>query len=83
MPPDFLMQQMAWREGARRGRDGDGGRSARRRRRRAPARRATPSSRRSIDDAGDFAAAARQVRALMFVERFAADVDDRLAALEA
>jgi molecular chaperone HscB len=37
---------------------------------------------RAIDVAGDFDAAARQVRALMFVERFAADVDERLAALE-
>ena len=31
----------------------------------------------------DFETAARQVRALMFVERFADEVDERLAALEA
>ena len=36
----------------------------------------------ALDGAADFAEAARQVRALMFVERFAADVDERLAALE-
>jgi molecular chaperone HscB len=34
-----------------------------------------------IDTQRDFAAAARQVRALMFVERFATDVDRRLEAL--
>ena len=38
---------------------------------------------RSIDEAGGFEAAASQVRALMFVERFAADVDERLASMEA
>jgi molecular chaperone HscB len=38
---------------------------------------------RSIDAVGDFEAASRQVRALMFVERFAGDVDERLAAMEA
>ena len=37
---------------------------------------------RAIDGAADFEAAAKRVRALMFVERFAADVDERLAALE-
>jgi molecular chaperone HscB len=36
----------------------------------------------AIDERGDFAAAAGEVRALMFIERFAADVDDRLVALE-
>jgi len=35
----------------------------------------------TLDDAHDFAAAAGQVRALMFVERFAHDVDQRLEAL--
>jgi molecular chaperone HscB len=35
-----------------------------------------------LDGQRDFLAAAQQVRALMFVERFAADVDQRLEALE-
>ena len=34
-----------------------------------------------IDDAHDCAAAAAQVRALMFVERFAESIDQRLEAL--
>ena len=82
MPPEFLMQQMAWREGLDEAAtptaveaiaaDIDAHRRA-----------AYAELARSIDDAGDFEAAARQVRALMFVERFAADVDERLAALEA
>ncbi len=35
----------------------------------------------TLDDQHDFTAAAQQVRALMFVERFAHDVDQRLEAL--
>ncbi len=81
MPADFLMQQMAWREGLEEARtleaveaiaaDVD-------ERRRA----AHSALTRAIDEAGDFETAARQARALMFIERFAADVDERLAALE-
>ena len=83
MPADFLMQQMAWREAldeaaTRRGAGGDRCRRAGC----APARRLRRLAARSTIG-GDSAAAARQVRALMFVERFAADVDDRLGALEA
>jgi molecular chaperone HscB len=36
----------------------------------------------ALDERHDFVAAAQEVRALMFIERFAADVDDRLVALE-
>jgi molecular chaperone HscB len=82
MPPEFLMQQMAWREGLDEAvttkaveaiaADIDTHRRA-----------AYAELARSIDETGDFEAAARQVRALMFVERFAADVDERLAGLEA
>jgi molecular chaperone HscB len=82
MPPEFLVQQMAWRDGLAEAAtataveaiaaDLDTHRRA-----------AYAELTRSIDEAGDFKAAARQVRALMFVERFAVDVDQRLAALEA
>ena len=81
MPPEFLVQQMAWREGLEDAAslpaveaiaaDIDS------RRRAAHAELA-----RAIDVAANFEAAARQVRALMFIERFAADVDERLVALE-
>jgi len=82
MPPEFLVQQMAWREGLDEAStpealeaiaaDIDTHRRA-----------AYAELAQAIDVAGDYEAAARQVRALMFVERFAADVDDRLASLEA
>ena len=79
MPADFLMQQMEWRETL----DEAAGRSA------VVAVMATLEAHRAaayrrvaalLDESRDFAAAAHEVRALMFVERFAADVDDRLAA---
>ncbi|MEP7300861.1 MAG: Fe-S protein assembly co-chaperone HscB [Caldimonas sp.] len=82
MPPEFLMQQMAWREGLDDAvtpaaveaiaRDIDGHRQA-----------AYAELTRALDDAADHEGAARQVRALMFVERFAADVADRLESMEA
>lgn len=82
MPPEFLIQQMAWREAlddARTraeveaiGRGIDAHRSE-----------AYAELARSLDESADFAQAARQVRALMFVERFADDVEQRLESLEA
>ena len=82
MPPGFLMEQMAWREAldVASTRDAveaiagnvDGHR-----------RRAYADLARALDEESAYADAARQVRALMFVERFAADVGDRLEAMEA
>ena len=81
MPADFLMRQMAWREAL----DDASDRAA------IEALRGDLQSERvagferlgrSIDEAHDYAAAVAQTRALMFTERFAADVEDRLAALE-
>jgi molecular chaperone HscB len=76
MPADFLMQQMAWREALEEAADAaaveelaDEVATARRREMQALAETA--------DDAQDFPALAQQVRALMFVERFARDVDNR------
>jgi molecular chaperone HscB len=80
MPTSFLMQQMEWREAL------DDARAL-------PAvellanevaahRKASLAELQiTIDKKRDFAAAAQQVRALMFVERFEADVDQRLEAL--
>jgi len=80
MPTGFLMQQLAWRESLDEA-------SA------LPAvealadevvahrREAIASLQATLDNHGDFTAAAQQVRALMFVERFASDVDQRLEAL--
>ena len=81
MPVDFLDRQMAWREALEEASSqsdlGAIEREVRREREAAYERLA-----RSLDATNDVAEAARQVRALMFVERFADDVGDRLAALE-
>ena len=81
MPLEFLREQMAWREsleeaGSRAQIDAVA-------RRLADARRLAYGRLASaLDERRDFAVAAQEVRALMFIERFAADVDDRLVALE-
>ena len=80
MPPAFLMQQMEWREALDEASTLEqvealaahvAGHRA----------RALEALGRIVDEQGDMAAAAQQVRALMFIERFAADVDGRLEAL--
>ena len=80
MPAGFLMQQMTWRESldeARTVHDVD-----------ALLQQVTDHRRgalvrleATLDREHDYAAAAQQVRALMFVERFAQDIDRRLEAL--
>ena len=80
MPVSFLMHQMAWRESLDHARSLDDVQAladevdAQR-------RAALAELRATFDDRRDAAAAAEQVRALMFVERFADDVDRRLEAL--
>ena len=82
MAPEFLMQQMAWREAL----DDAASRESivkiagelDSHRREAYADLAV-----ALDHSADFQSAAGQVRALMFVERFADDVEQRLEALEA
>jgi molecular chaperone HscB len=77
MPADFLMQQMEWREQLddATGPDAlddlaDEVASAR--------RRMVEALRVTADEQRDYPALARQVRALMFIERFARDVEARL-----
>ena len=82
MPPEFLMQQMTWREalddaGTQPAVEAIAGDIE------AHRRAAYAELTRALDEAADFVLAARQVRALMFVERFAADVSDRLESMEA
>ena len=83
MPPEFLLEQMAWRESLD---DAGGDASAVEAldrevagRERALLQRLT----REIDETGDARAAAATVRALMFVSRFREDIGRRLEALEA
>ena len=81
MPPEFLTRQMAWRDAldeATSREDVD----ALARALADERRQAHEILARTLDEAHDFAAAAAQVRALMFVERFAADVEARQAAFE-
>ena len=81
MPREFLMQQMAWREAL----DDAGDSSALQ----ALAEQVEQQERVShrqlqalLDELDDVAAAAAQVRALMFVARFRQDIEHRLEALE-
>ncbi|MBC8056334.1 MAG: Fe-S protein assembly co-chaperone HscB [Rhizobiales bacterium] len=80
MPSDFLMQQMAWRESLDEAASvaqvevlADEVASHR--------SQAVRELQNTLDTQRDFTAAARQVRALMFTERFAQDIDQRLEAL--
>ena len=82
MPGAFLMQQMAWREALD---DADGQAAIEQ----LDAQVAADQHRllsvlgQTLDVQGDAAAAAQQVRALMFVARFRDDIDRRLEALDA
>ena len=80
MPADFLMQQMAWREALDEA-QGEDELDALAQEVRSRRRQMLDGLGECIDARGDFAAAAQQVRALMFVERFAEEVDRRLDAL--
>jgi len=81
MPGAFLMQQMAWREALDEAHDLasvqalDDAVAAHE-------RELIALLGRLLDEQGDAAAAAQQVRALMFVTRFRADIDRRLEALD-
>jgi len=80
MPAAFLMEQMEWREAldeAGSESDLDALQEQLGRARRA----ALEAIRVALDEQADAAAAARQVRALMFIERFAQDVDARFEQL--
>jgi molecular chaperone HscB len=80
MPTSFLMQQMAWREASEEADTADSiavlaDEVA------AQRQEVLDELRVTLDERHDFQAAARQVRALMFIERFAEDLDERVDAL--
>jgi len=80
MPANFLMQQMAWRESLD---DAESEEEVDALAAEVASRRnsALAELRDTLDGRRDFEAAAQQVRALMFIERFAQDIDERLEAL--
>ena len=80
MPPSFLMQQMAWREALDEADSAEAVQAlaAEVRQRREEGLAALGVL---IDEAHDHEAAAAQVRALMFVERFGESIDQRMEAL--
>ncbi len=81
MPKAFLIEQMAWREALDEAR-GEAALDALLQRTLAHEQSALIDIQRLLDETGDAIAAAQQVRALMFVQRFRADLDQRLAALD-
>ena len=82
MPTAFLVQQMEWREALD---DADGEAALTELDDDAAQAETTALAtvQRLLDDAHDAPVAASQVRALMFIQRFRADIDQRLAALDA
>src|SRR4051812_34170643 len=80
MPPGFLAQQLEWREALE---EADTAEAVGALAREVAARQEAGLGKIEtlLDDARDPRAAAAEVRALMFVERFAHDVERRLAAL--
>ncbi len=81
MPADFLMQQMAWRE-ALDDADDPAAVEALDRDVRSDEKRRFAAVEQALDERGDAAAAAAQVRALMFVARFRQDIRRRIEAQE-
>ena len=81
MPAAFLMQQMEWREALDDAQDAAaldalGAKVGRSR------KDALQRCEQLIDGARDYAGAVAQVRALMFIERFAQDIDNRYETME-
>ena len=80
MPGDFLVQQMEWREALDEARS-ESDLDALRDEVEAGRARALSSLDWLIDEKGDYPGAARQVRALMFIERFAEDIESKTGTL--
>ncbi|MGZ5179624.1 MAG: Fe-S protein assembly co-chaperone HscB [Ramlibacter sp.] len=76
MPSAFLVEQMEWREALDEA-DSEAEVDAVAERLEGTRERLLADIGRLLDDEGDAAAAAQQVRALMFIERFAHDVEQR------
>jgi molecular chaperone HscB len=84
MPPEFLMEQMEWREAVVRARLARDAAEVERLRHSVGQRMNEGCDHLAelIDDERDYAAAADHVRRLMFLEKLLAEIDDGMAALE-
>jgi molecular chaperone HscB len=80
MPADFLLEQMEWREALEEA-QGEEELDAIAQRLATSRRHMLERIERLLDAENDPAAAAQQVRALMFLERFGEDIENRLAQL--
>jgi molecular chaperone HscB len=80
MPPAFLMEQMEWREALDEA-EGEAELEDLSERVLARRREMLAHIQQLLDEEGDALAAAQQVRALMFIERFGHDIESRLAQL--
>ncbi|MCF8159454.1 MAG: Fe-S protein assembly co-chaperone HscB [Polaromonas sp.] len=81
MPASFLMQQMQWREELDEAQSAQDLEQIGQQCRQAE-RDVLLKIEQLLDQSHDYAAAVAQVRALMFIERFASDVNDRLDQIE-
>lgn len=81
MPAAFLMQQMQWREELEDAHDASALEALRQQVRQASVD-SLQAIEQSLDQSHDYLAAVSHVRALMFIERFARDVDARLDQLD-
>lgn len=81
MPAQFLMQQMEWREALEEAKTVEDLEKIAAQTR-ASERAQMDKIAQALDVSRDFAEAARQVRSLMFIERFASEVDARIDRLE-
>lgn len=84
MSPEFLMEQMEWREAVEEARDAAEIEDLEQlhQRLRLHAREVLGGLERALDDDGDYVAAADTVRRLMFIEKLQHEIDDALEALE-
>lgn len=84
MSPEFLIEQMEWREAVEEAREGGDGQALEHlhQRLRAQARTMNDLLARQIDDERDLAAAAESVRRLKFIEKLETDIEEALEALE-
>ncbi len=85
MPPEFLMEQMEWREAVAEARQAQeyGELEQLHHRVRQRMNKRYEQLAELLDDQRDYALAADRVRRLMFLEKLLAEIDDGMAALEA